>query len=671
MMTRRTLVAALLAAASWLLWLGTTPNGGDDRLFVSTKSVAERLLPGLAEYAASDVSLTFAAVAREVVRVEANHEHGQRVRVGEELAGDADADAVAHAFDTLRLLTSLRAADVPHPTAGLRGTIEVTGAGMRAQVDVGPDANEPDTVYVWVRRDDKPWQAAVVDDTVATLLEQSPATWMDARAVPTNVLALTAVYVGERAIVRDGPHWVSDGMLLARAAFEARLQGVVGAQLEPLWPRHELGAPAWQTLATVRTHADPDSRSYTLRAAQHPRCGREALLVDRGAGWLGCMRVQPWHRLKEVADNPSQLLERRLMPLPAHDVQRIEAHAPHALTLERDGGEWIARIPQPDDGVHTQRVSAAVVFALTQRMAAMDVALASKNVAWTPSLGFTVVPMAGMGSAMRVLCGVHDGAPLCRRNEGPLLQLLHGSLAELTLVPEQLAQHRLLTHTSAEVQSLRIACEGSVAQSVALDLGVWQLETPTHPQPERAVDDAAVERVLDTLAAASMQTPTFSAPQPAQCTLTLTYAAGWTSARTQTLTLDRGCQLHAQHGAAHLPAPACLQLQSSLLRDDPLRMLLEDAQFVDATQAERRLHWSRVGDRLVRAHGQPDDDADGWLGHWQGLHVNGLVHRPVPPPNAWRLQVVTGTGASVDAWLDVHERAFGFADTDWAYTLGS
>ena len=102
------------------------------------------------------------------------------------------------------------------------------------------------------------------------------------------------------------------------------------------------------------------------------------------------------------------------------------------------------------------------------------------------------------GTKIRIECAELDGDRVrCRRDEGPWLQAL-GPVPSLTLTEGRFADRRLVQLEPGAVRAVELRPgpgAGGVRQSAHLDLGVWTLDAPTHPEGSAALDQVRLQEL--------------------------------------------------------------------------------------------------------------------------------------------------------------------------------
>ncbi|MFY0531353.1 hypothetical protein [Nannocystis pusilla] len=206
------------------------------------------------------------------------------------------------------------------------------------------------------------------------------------------------------------------------------------------------------------------------------------------------------------------------------------------------------------------------------------------------------------GQRLRLRCGPADRVPLaCRRDEAPPLVVAREEPLALAFTRETFAERRLLSFGTGEVRELEILPgrgSDAVRQSVRLDLGVWRLDAPVHPDGAAALDEVRLEAMLAGLQAARAEAWT---DRPLTAPLR-TIRVERTGSEAATLELHPDCVAHVpgQPRAALLPKSTCVALSDDLLYSDPLRFWLGQARRVELSSGTGSATATREGSRRRR-----------------------------------------------------------------------
>ncbi|HEY0135756.1 MAG TPA: hypothetical protein VGB85_16845, partial [Nannocystis sp.] len=274
-----------------------------------------------------------------------------------------------------------------------------------------------------------------------------------------------------------------------------------------------------------------------------------------------------------------------------------------------------------EEGGNLVEVAEPEVFRWYSALQASEVELTREDldVGFAPVHRLTIE--TDSGQSLTLACGAGGSVALaCARDEGPPLRVL-GTPPELAFSRETFADRRLLSFASGELRSLELlpgpASQG-VRQSVRLDLGVWRLDAPAHPDGVAVLDEVRLEGMLAALQGLRAEAWT---PVPAtapQRTLRVERGHGGTGddgSLSVDLHLPRPelpaiCVGHVpgQPQAARLSESTCAALQDDLLYNDPLRFWLTQArsiQLTDRSDADERV-------AMLRREGPATEEGASW-----------------------------------------------------------
>jgi len=597
------LVAAAVAMVA-LVHADPWAGAGTSAPMMSTSSAARRLFPALAEADLARATIDLRSGDRSL-RIAPGDDGLHRLWDGEVELGWVDGEALAGLWSSLRMATTLRAMAPGSPLGPPRGEIAIALDGRSFGVQVFGAASDGAGLHgVLPHEDGAAW---VVEQEIGEVLGQAPEAWLLRRLLPVEPGDAVAVRWDGLELARgvDGLWRVTAGapkLLLADQAVAVRLGQGLAAEFDPLLPRAE----AARFGPFVDRHAVTDVSGHVRTILSGGPCPGlpDRVVVDRGPGLLGCVAAEAlaaW----PVADPDAGLVEPLLLPHAYGRVLAIAQHAPHQRRLRRFGGSWVV-----EENGNLVEVAEPEVFRWYSALQTTEVELTREDLAgFVPKDRLTIE--TDSGQSLTLACGPAGSIALaCARDEGPPLRMI-GQPPELAFARETFADRRLLSFASGELRSLELlpgASSDGVRQSVRLDLGVWRLDAPAHPDGAAVLDEVRLEAVI-----AALQGLRAEAWTPAP-----------TSAPARTLRIERGrggsgddgslsvelhvprpelpalCVAHVpgQPQAARLSEGTCAALQDDLLYNDPLRYWLTQARSVQVTDrggAERTAMLRREG----------------------------------------------------------------------------
>jgi hypothetical protein len=579
-------LAAAAAGSAALVAFDPWAGKGAAAPFYSASSAARRVFPDLGEPWLPRATITLARVGAAPVRIEPGGDGLHVVWSGDRRLGWADAEAVDGLWSSLRMATTLRAVAEGSEIGPARGEIAVEVEGTRRAATLHGDASDGVGVYGTIAGAGT-W---VVEPELAAALAQPAEAWLSRRLLPVEASDAASVKIGGLEIARgaDGLWRVQAGgpaHLLAESAVALRLDRIVAAEFEPLAGGEDMPVQPWLEVQ------DRGGRRFqvALGGACPGEPGRR--VAERGPGVRGCVEADidaPW----PVADPDSGLVEPQLVPYAYGRVLAIQQDAPARRRLRRLGGGWVIE----EDGSIVE-VAEPEVFRWWSALqgAPVDVPSADLSDSFTMAVDLTVE--ADSGQSLRLRCGPAGAAALaCRRDEGPPLLVGRGELA-LAFARETFADRRLLSFQSGEARELEILPgpgRTEVRQSVRLDLGVWRLDAPEHPDGAAALDEVRLEAMLAALQGVRAEA-WIEAPSTAPMR---TLRVERTGGKALTLELYDGCVGHVpgEPRAAALAAGTCAAVGDDLLYNDPLRAWLGQARRVELTAGERAATAAREGE---------------------------------------------------------------------------
>lgn len=613
------LTAATLALVALVHTDPWRSEGGAAPL-LSTQSATRRLFPDLAEADLARATIRLRTPAGEL-RLAPGDDGLHQLWQGETPLGWADGEALAGLWSSLRMATTLRAVTPGSALGEPRGDIVVELDDRSLGLQIFGEASDGAGLHgVLPHEGEAAW---VVEPEMAEILAQAPTAWLLRRLLPMEPADAAALRWDGVEIVRgaDGLWRVTAGapkLLLAEQAVALRLAQVFSAELAPLLPR----APGLGPFTGA--HSVTDAMGHVRKLLSGGTCPEDParILVDRGPGLLGCVErevLAPW----PIADPDAGLVEPQLAPHAYGRVLAVAQTLPNARRLRRFGGGWVL-----EEGEGMSEVAEPEVFRWYSALQAAEVELPREPIALTPTHRFTIE--TDSGQALALACGRAGKELACARDDGPALRV-RGTPPELTLSRELFADRRLLSFESGEVRSLEIlpgASSQDVRQSVRLDLGVWRLDAPAHPDGVAVLDEVRLEAILAALQGLRAE---LWVPVPAVAplrTLRLERTrSGPDGENGLAVELypgpdpDAACVGHlpGDHQAALLARDTCTTLLGDLLYDDPLRFWLgqgRSAQLSDATrgEGERTATLRRDGDAWSVESGEPTllSELPGW-----------------------------------------------------------
>ncbi|MCB9705824.1 MAG: hypothetical protein H6711_28430 [Myxococcales bacterium] len=636
---------------------------GDAALMVSTRSAARRLFPNLGEHDRLQASVEIQRVGGPMIRLVPGPDGRHQLFVGDTLLGWADDDAVDGLWGSLRMATSLRAVPPESPVSEPSGSIEIVIGDERLRLILGQPTADGAGIYgTLVHESEGRW---VVEAELGAILEQEPKAWLARRLLPLEPGRVAALAWDERALARgeDGLWRVTLGepsLLLAASAIETRLDRLLGAEIAPLLPRETVAEGELHPWLTV---TDADGRQHLLRLGgecpEHP----ELRIVDRGPGLLGCIRadlVEPW----ALADPEAGFVEPQLIPYAYGRVLAVDLRRPSARRLRRLGGGWVL---EEEGGARIREVPEAEVYRWYTEVATTAVALDPQAV--IPSVEVAIESDSGAHLLLR--CGEAKGAWYCHRDQGPALRLIRTTPAELAFSADTFAERRLLALDVADARAVEIlpgSAGRTVRQGVRLDLGVWRLDAPSHPDGNAALDEVRLETLLATLG--GLRADAWVEVPPGALLRTLRVERTPSRDRSTELSLDlyAGCVAHVPgHArAARISNEACAIVSDDLLFVDPLRYWIGRARTIEVEEGGRTTILRQGSGGAWTVDG--GDDPNAWsseLVAWDRWRSAGIRRGDPPTPARLRLKIRRVDGITVNAelgpeWLRI-------AGQDWYY----
>lgn len=656
-----------LALGGVAIVLAARERGVSDRSaspIVSSETGQRRVFPSLGDYAATAATIELQRAGGPIVRIVPDVE-GHVVTVDGVVLGPADPAAVEGIWSSLRMATTLRTASDVDVAEG--GHVRVSLPDVAWTLTLGTAS--PDGVGVYGVLDGPEGGTWVVERELAWLMEQEPFTWVSKRLLELEPSTVTSVAWGDTlALARgqDGIWRVNLGggrELLNTATVERRLARIFGTRLDPFVARDKVDAGDFRPWLVVGLL---DGRTRTLVHGGACPGAPELVLVDRGPGELGCVPsslVDPW----PVANPDAALVETRLVPWaygriveitleegpPPRDGAGEAGTSEPTRSLLRRGGGWIVR-----EGGRGRDVSEPEVYRWATGIGDLEVALDEAPFATLP-VEFTVVFASDSTEKLRVECGRVEDALWCSRDGAPPRRVLGERASLLRFDAERFQDRTMLAFSSDDVRAIELLPGDSVSfageprtiwqgvrQAARLDLGVWRLDAPDHPEGDAALDDVRANAMVATLAGLRGEDWIDGPVDPRVVrTIHVELAAGARvtgSAASTSGEESRGSGpaaidvvLHpdcvvsiAGSRAAKIDAAACEDLGADLLFVDPIAGALRTARSVLLdVGADRERVVRREGSDWRGEEGVTDLDATQRLTGFEALRVGGLIQR--------------------------------------------
>lgn len=677
-MQRPTAVTGLLAlAATTSVALVRWDPWTDSAVIVplmSTQSAARRVFPELGEDGLARATITLRSFNNSEVRITPGDDGRHHVHRGDELLGWADSEALDGLWSSLRMATTLRAVADGSDLGPASGAVEVTADDRTRTLALHGETGDGVGLY-GVLPDGSAW---VVEPEIAALLRQSPEAWVARRLLPLEPVAVAGFRWDDLTVARgtDGLWRVTDGgphHLLADAAVNLRLDRALAAGLGPLLPRADAAAlgPFTRRLAVT------DLSGHVHEVMSGGTCpGRpDHVVVDRGEGLLGCIDADALAPL-DPRDRDSGLVESQLVPHAYGRILAVDQQSPHTRRLRRFGGGWVI-----EESGGLVEVAEPEVYRWYAGVQSTTVEPFAEDTAFTPQTRVTFE--TDSGQRLTLACGPVAGGHACARDDAPPLRVT-GAMPELAFSADTFADRRLLQFGAGEVRGLEILpgadASAAVRQSVRLDLGVWRLDAPAHPDGVAVLDEVRLEAMLAALQTARAEA--WVAPPALAPLRTLRVERAPTgNAADDSLSLDLhdGCvaRVPGQRQAARLADSACAALADDLLYNDPLRFWLGQARSVELTDlrpADPRTASVRRDDSDAFALESGDPALAEELRAWDSFRSAG-IRRGEPRGAAVLSARITRTNAAT-VRIDLGPTVDGapawvrLAGADWHYLAG-
>lgn len=642
-----TLVSLAFAlAATALTWADPFAEPDSGVLLVNNRTGARRVFPILVDADPSKATIELVAPDRPPVRIVPAPDGGHQLVVDDVVLGPVAADDFDGLWSSLRLANATRKISGGDDLGvGKSGVIRIslpdgnvtlslgnptTGGGVYASFEVGGE--------VWV-----------VEAELSGLVQQRPETWLSTRLVPVDPELVTGLAWGEELVLKrgdDGFWRVRSGavpVLLSSEAVDMRLRRLLRAKLDPFVDRDAIASDSLRSWL-VLTALDGSSRPLLVggECPGHP----DRRLVDRGPGRLGCLpasMVERW----PLHDPDAGMIETRLIPHEYGRIVEFELEQPAARKLVRRGGEWFFA----EDERGLVPVAEVEVRRWYQALHQLEVALAESpgegegGEPFEPDWALAV--HADTREVLQVACRLGADPVLCVRDGGALLRVLGEVPRNLAFEAETFAERRLTAIGPGEVRSLEILPADprstTVRQSIHADLGVWELDAPTHPDDSGAIDVDRVETLLWALRQLRAEVWVEAPDVLPLRRLAVEVVPAQGLHRRIEVTLYPDCIVEVEdHPPAGISLAQCEAIGRDLLFDDPLRFWLERSRGVEVADrdGQRRVFLRRRDQQFVTDDGRAIDEALAQqVTVWIDWRAAGLREGEPPTPLAWTLDV--------------------------------
>ncbi len=649
---------ALVHADPW-----QRPVGGP--VYVTNHGATTRLVPELPDGVPSDLELTLVRPDGVATRIGTAPEHGGHWVWADGVSmGPADPDALDGLWSAVRGATTLRAADDDTEAAlGQGGRIRVQSGAFAFEVVLGLGTPDGVGIYGALEGDTALW---VVERQLADLPAQAAEAWVARRPLLVEIPEVAEIDFADATLVR-GPDrlWRSTvgetRTLLSNTAVEARLGRLLGARLAPWRPPWIDAATAPAPWIRLRTEA---GEMFALWHA--PGCDDGRVAVDRGAGLAGCIDaqlVEPWPLPGRSASDPGWI-EPRLAPHDFARVLRIEQRAPQSLTLRRDGGQWVIE-RRGDQGDELVSVGESEVFRWYTSL--HTARLQTDTAVELPPDAVVLVITTDSTAQIRLRCGVHAPEMMaCARDDQPAYVV---SLdVELAFSDETFTDRQLAVLSAGEARAIELVGPAVVRQGAHLDLGVWRLDAPLHPEGDSALDELRLEGLLAAVSGVRAQ-QWAEAPQESP-SRTIRVERVPTQGRAGAVVIEvwPGCIVRVDGGpAARVGDGVCRSLAQDLLVDAPLARAIEDARALEVRIDGRGIPLRRQDHRWLREDDEPLGDVGERMRRWSQWTTQALV--PGAPVGRAEAELAVEPAAGEPYVIDVGPGWAQIRGQSWFYTL--
>ncbi len=696
-----TVVTLVLALGGvFLAWADPFDDSEANPVITSSRTGSRRLFPTLVDSDPSKATIELQASDGPSVRLVPGPQGGHQVMRNDELLGPADAAAFEGVWSSLRMATVLREAPKfgrdqrgDAPSYGQYGVLRITLPDASFTLSLGTEVSNGGT-YAMLDGEGTP---LVVERSMAWLVEQPAEKWLSTRLLDIETDAVTGLaWAGGRELVlgRGGDdYWrVRSGAplaLLSNLSVNARLEHLLRSKLDPFFAREVAPAESLRPWLAVTTQ-DGGSRTLLVGGAcpDHP----DKRLVDRGPGLFGCLPAEALE-VWPLDDPDAGMIESQLIPHRYGRIVQIDLEQPEDRSLIRRGGEWSLSDRGSLESVsedevrrwfnNLTRVEVAPLFAPQAEEGQPDpTALAPKPVVRPEFVADTVLAFhTDTKQTLRVRCRMAEDPVICVRDEGPQLRVLGELPRELVFDAETFAQRRLVAFGTGEARELEIrpGPGGSVLrQSVHMDMGVWQLDAPTHVDGSGAIDEVRLENMLWALGHLRAEGWVQPPQTPPLRLISVEVVPESGARRTETVILFEDCAVAVEgHRPALVSAAQCEALSEDLLFDDPLRFWIERARSLEVSAepesdpevetAPRRWFVRREREQFVTDDGRELDDPalEATLQTWIGWRASGARRGEPETPLRWRVDVRREAGARVQA--EIGDGWVRLRGADWYY----
>lgn len=627
--------------------IGGTRAGADR---VST--VSQRVFPTLGDRDPNRATIEFSGREGPTVRLVPGGEVHQVV-VGEQLLGPVDPEALDGIWASLRMGTTLRPASRGSDLGlGERGVIVVSFPDETMALELGNDTADGGGLYAQSRAPDA--APMVVESELGWLVDQPGEAWLDRGMLELEPAEVASLAFGDALALSRGEDdlWrVQAGdepALLQSAAVEQRVSRLLGARLDPLQERAGAGAETFKPWLVV-TDAAGGAHPLMLGGECPGRPGR--LLVDRGPGLVGCIDETIAEAWTVVDDG---MLETRLIPYAYGRVLSVVREplegADRPLELRRKSGGWVL-----DDGTLRVEADETEVFRWYDTLSRVELAPLPKDVDTSTFVAGHVLTIdTDSTQVLRLACGqaprktdpegptTGKRAWWCSRDDGPPRLVLSESIAP-TFDAATFSDKSLASYGPGEARAIEVvhgpADGDGLRVSAHLELGVWTLDAPDHPDGDSAIDQLRLEGLLGELGSLRAETWLDTAPATVIRSLRVEVLPEDGAARAVEVMLHPDCVVSVGDRVATVEASTCQALQGGLFYDDPIR---------DWFRGARSVSVARDGETTLVVRKD-----EGWTLE-SGEAVPAELLRTLDDLEAWRSSgIAPGPGASVQTTLVV------------------
>jgi hypothetical protein len=327
--------------------------------------------------------------------------------------------------------------------------------------------------------------------------------------------------------------------------------------------------------------------------------------------------------------------------------------------LRRHGGTWVIETRE-DGGRAVLELRETEVFRWYSAL--YDARFVTTGAPPTAQGAIELRVVTDSTQELRLRCGEADadGMRSCRRDdEAPLLVRI---AADPAFVAETFAERQLVQLDPGEVRAIEIAGRDVVRQSVHLDLGVWRLDAPLHPEGDAALDELALEDLLASVGATRAQAWADAPQVDPDRVIRLERASMRGQGGDVELSIWAGradCLVRVGEGrTARVGEGTCRALGRDLLVDAPLGRVIDDARALVLREGDDEIRLQRADERWVREDGSASARVGERFAEWSQWRTTAL--RPGDPRGtpAATLEVQPRTGepytlAIGDGWARI------------------